>query len=126
MNYINIVAILAVVQFIYFGILVGKARAKYGVKAPAVSGDENFERAFRVHMNTLEQLVCFLPALFMAGQYWSNLLVALVGAVYLAGRFIYQRSYVTDPASRSTGFMLSFVPTLILLIAGLVGAVFYG
>ena len=122
MNYIHIVAILAVLQFFWFGILVGRARGKYGVKAPTVSGHEQFERMFRVQMNTLEQLVAFLPALFIAGQHWSNGLVALIGLVYLGGRFVYWRSYVGDPAKRQLGFMLTVGPTFVLLIAGLIGA----
>lgn len=85
MNYIHIVAILAVLQLFLFGILVGRARDKYGVKPPAVNGNEHFERAFRVQMNTMEQLVGFLPALFIAGQYWSNVVVAAIGLIYLVG-----------------------------------------
>lgn len=125
MNYLDIVAVLAVLQFFFFGILVGRARGKYGVKAPAVSGAEGFERAFRVQMNTLEQLVAFLPALFIAGQYWSNGWVAGIGVIYLAGRFIYWRSYVADPAKRGPGFGLTVLPTFVLLGAGLVGAVMH-
>lgn len=123
MEYVHLVAVLAIFQFIYFAILVGKAREKYGVKAPAISGNEHFERAFRVQMNTLEQLVCFLPALLLAASYWPQPYVAAAGVVYLVGRTLYQRAYVADPSRRSTGFMLTFVPTILLLIASLVGAV---
>jgi len=108
-----------------FGILVGRARAKYGVKAPAVNGNENFERAFRVQMNTLEQLVAFLPALFIAGQYWSKALVAAIGLIYLIGRFVYWRSYLADPSKRKTGFLLTVIPTFILLASGLIGALIH-
>lgn len=125
MNYLHIVAILAVLQFFFFGVLVGQARGKFGVKAPAVTGPEGFERAFRVQMNTLEQLVAFLPALFIAGQHWSNGLVAAIGVVYLIGRLIYWRSYVADPAKRGLGFGLTVLPTFVLLGAGLVGAVMH-
>ena len=123
MEYVHLVAVLAIFQFIYFAVLVGKAREKYGVKAPAITGNEHFERAFRVQMNTLEQLVCFLPALLLAASYWSQPYVAAVGVVYLVGRTLYQRGYVADPAKRGTGFMLTFIPTVLLLIASLVGAV---
>lgn len=122
MNYIHIVAVLAVLQFFFFGILVGRARAKYGIKAPAISGNEHFERAFRVQMNTLEQLAGFLPALFIAGQYWSNGLVAGIGLVYLVGRFVYRHSYVADPSKRAAGFALTVLPTFVLLALGLLGA----
>ena len=103
MNYVHIVALLALVQFIYFSMLVGQARGKYGIKAPAMTGNEHFERAVRVQMNTLEQLVCFLPALLIAAVYWSPNYVAATGVVYLVGRTLYQRAYVADPAKRGLG-----------------------
>ena len=123
MNSVHIVALLAVFQFIYFSLLVGQARGKYGIKAPAMTGNEHFERAARVQMNTLEQLVCFLPALLIAAAYWPPVYVASVGVVYLVGRAIYQRAYVADPAKRGLGFALTFMPTVLLGLAGLVGAV---
>ena len=122
MNYVHIVALLAILQFIYFGILVGQARGKYGIKAPAMTGNEHFERAVRVQMNTLEQLVCFVPALLMAAVYWPQAYVAALGVVYLLGRAIYQRAYTGDPARRGLGFGLTFLPTLVLILAGLLGA----
>jgi glutathione S-transferase len=123
MNYVHLVALLAVAQFFAFGILVGRARAKYGVKAPAVSGNEHFERVFRVHMNTLEQLAGFLPALFVAGQYWPNPVVAGIGSVYLVGRLIYRQAYIKEPRTRALGFLLTVVPTGTLFVLGLVGAI---
>ena len=123
MNYIDLIAVLAVMQLIFFGVLVGRARGIYGVKAPAVSGNEMFERAYRVQMNTLELMVAFLPALFVASKYWPQTYVAIAGAIYLLGRFIYWRSYVAAPASRGLGFALSMIPILALLIATLVAIV---
>ena len=123
MNYVDLIAVLAIMQLIFFGILVGRARGTYGVKAPAVSGHEMFERAYRVQMNTLELMVAFLPALFIASKYWPQTHVAIAGAVYLLGRFIYWRSYVSAPASRGLGFALSMIPILALLIATLVAVV---
>lgn len=123
MNYVHIVAILAVMQFFAFGILVGRARAKYGIDAPATSGHPDFERAFRVQMNTLEQLVGFLPALLIAGQYWSNGMIAAIGGVYLIGRLVYRQQYLNNPASRAPGFLLTVLPTGILLMAALIGAI---
>lgn len=120
MNYVDLVAVLAVAQLIFFGVLVGSARGRYGVAAPAVSGHEMFERAYRVQMNTLELIVAFLPAMFIAGKYWPEAYVAGAGAVYLAGRLIYWRSYVTAPASRGVGFALSMIPILALLIADVI------
>jgi glutathione S-transferase len=123
MNYINIVAALAVLQFFFFGILVGRARGKYKIAAPAISGNEMFERSFRVQMNTLEQLAGFLPALFMAGYYWPSPYIAAIGAVYLVGRFIYWQAYNADPTKRGLGFLLTVIPTFILLVATLYGAI---
>jgi len=121
--WIDIVAVLAVLQFLYFGVLVGKARGQYGIKAPATSGHEMFDRAYRVHMNTLEVLVTLLPAMYLAGRYWSPVMVALAGCVYLIGRFIYARAYVENPGGRSLGFGLSVAPVFGLLAAALAGAV---
>ena len=123
MNYVYIVALLAVIQMIVFGILVGAARGKYGIAAPAMTGNEHFERAVRVHMNTLEQLICFLPALLIAAVYWPPVYVAAVGSVYLVGRVLFRQAYVADPKKRGVGFMLTFFPTTLLALAGLVGAV---
>jgi glutathione S-transferase len=123
MNYVYIVALLAVVQFIIFSMLVGQARGKYGIQAPAMTGNEHFERAVRVQMNTLEQLICFLPALLIAAVYWPPVYVALAGVVYLVGRTIYRQAYVNNPAKRGLGFLLTFLPTTLLAVAGLVGAV---
>lgn len=123
MNYVHMVAVLAVLQFFLFGILVGRARARYGVKAPAISGHELFERAFRVHQNTLEQLIGFLPALLIAALYWPNEIIAGIGAVYLVGRFVYRHLYLADPARRSPGFLLTVLPTFTLLGAAVAGAI---
>lgn len=123
MNYVHIIALLAIVQFIIFGMLVGQARGRYGIAAPAMTGNEHFERAVRVQMNTLEQLVCFLPALLIAAVYWPQAYVASAGVVYLLGRTLYRQAYVADPAKRGLGFLLTFLPTTLLALAGLVGAV---
>ncbi|MFK8040839.1 MAPEG family protein [Congregibacter sp.] len=123
MNYVHIVAVLAVIQFIYFGIMVGRARGLYDVAAPATSGHEMFDRAFRIQMNTLELLVCFLPALLLAAVYWPSSIIAAVGAFYLLGRALYSVAYTKDPSTRGLGFALSLFPTLGLLIAAGVGAV---
>jgi len=121
MQYIELIAVVAVVQFLFFGAMAGKARTAAGLKAPAVVGDENFERAYRVQMNTLELLVAFIPVLLVAGNYWSNELVAGIGLIYLIGRFVYWRAYVTAPKTRALGFILSFMPIVILVILAFVG-----
>ena len=120
MQYVELVAVIAVIQFVFFGALTGRARGQSGLKAPAVTGHEGFERMYRVQMNTLELLIAFLPVLFLAAKYWPTSLVAGLGVVYLIGRLIYWRAYVSDPSKRGIGFMLSMFPTMFLAILALV------
>ncbi len=126
MNYVDLVAVLAIIQLIFFGVMVGRARGQYGVKAPATSGHELFDRAYRVQMNTLELMVAFLPSLFIAAKYWPQSYVAAAGAVYLVGRLVYWRSYTAAPASRGIGFALSMLPIMALLIGALIGIIRVG
>jgi len=122
MAYVDIVTALALLQFIAFGMQVGRARDKYGVPAPAVTGNEIFERHFRVQQNTLEQLIVFLPGLYLFAHYFNSLWAAGLGLIYLIGRQVYSASYVKDPKSRSAGFGLTLLPMLVLVIGGLIGA----
>ncbi|HMD75418.1 MAG TPA: MAPEG family protein [Steroidobacteraceae bacterium] len=123
MAYVNIVTILAVLQFIVFGFKVGSARERFGVKAPATAGNETFERYFRVQQNTLEQLVAFLPGIYLFGHYWNPLWAAGLGVVYLIGREMYSMGYVKDPAKRGAGFGVSALPVVVLLGGALIGAI---
>lgn len=123
MNYLWIVSLLAALQFVVFGFLVGMARGKGNVQAPAVSGDQLFERRFRVHYNTMEQLVVFYPALWSFGMFVSMNIAAVLGVIFLIGRVIYSIQYARDPASRGPGFGLSALPLYALLLGGLIGAV---
>jgi glutathione S-transferase len=123
MPYVDIVTALALLQFIVFGFKVGRARGRYEVKAPAVTGNETFERHFRVQQNTLEQLIVFLPGLYLFSHYWSPVVAAVLGVIYLVGRELYAMTYVKDPAKREVGFGLTFLPTVVLVVGGLIGAV---
>ncbi|WP_138514932.1 MAPEG family protein [Rhodoferax bucti] len=121
MQWLDLVTVLAIGQYIWFGVLVGQARGRYGVHAPAVTGHETFERYYRVQMNTLELLVALVPAMYLAARYWSPLWVAAAGVVFIVGRFIYLRAYVSDPKTRSLGYALSALPLLGLLVAVVAG-----
>ena len=123
MIYVHLVTVLALFQLMVFATLVGRARGTYGINAPATTGNEQFERYYRVQMNTLELLVVLLPALWLAAAYWSPAIMAGIGAVYLVGRVLYFREYIQQPTSRTLGFSLSFLPILVLLIAALAGIV---
>lgn len=122
MEAMAIVTILALLQFIYFTVHVGQMRMKHGVKAPATTGDSEFERAFRVQQNTMEQLVVVLPAMWICGQYFDPLYAAGLGVVFIVGRFVYRASYLKDPATRTNGFTIGVVATFVMLFGGLVGA----
>jgi glutathione S-transferase len=123
MPYVHIVTALAVLQFIVFGFKVGAARERYGVKAPAITGNETFERLFRIQMNTLEQLIVLLPGLYLFARYFSPYVAAAMGVLYLLGRELYAFTYVRDPAKRSVGYGITFLPMVILIVGGLIGAV---
>lgn len=118
-----IVTFLALGQYVLFGVQVGGMRGKHGIKAPAQTGHPEFERMSRVHLNTMEQLVLFLPALWMQAYYANPLYGAVVGMVYIVGRFVYRAEYLKDPDSRGLGFTMSFIPSATLLIWALVAAI---
>jgi len=122
MDFVILVAAGALLEYVYFGYRVGRARTKYGVAAPAVAGDPIFERHHRVHQNTLENLVIFLPGLWLFAIYVSETIAALLGVVFIVGRAVYARLYVQDPPRRGLGVMMSFPVALILLIGGTIGA----
>ncbi len=123
MELIAIVTALAVLQTFSFAFLVGKQRAKHGVDAPAITGDAEFERAFRIHQNTVEQMVIFLPALWLFGSYVDPQIGAGLGLLFVISRLIYRRSYLSDPTSRTAGFGIGALTMMVLLFGGLIGAV---
>ncbi len=122
MHLVALVTCLALLQFVAFAMLVGWARGKYGVAAPATTGHPVFERYYRVQMNTLELLVVFLPSLWIFGHYIGETWAAGFGAVFIVGRVLYLLGYVADPKKREIGFGMSFFPVLALLIGALFGA----
>ncbi len=123
MEYVAIVLALVLIEYSYFSFMVGMARGKYEVHAPAVTGHEVFERYYRVQQNTLEQLMVFVPGIFLFAVYVHAITAAAIGVVFFIGRLLYFKSYVADPKSRTIGFMLSFFPAHFLLVGGLIGAV---
>lgn len=122
MEAIAIVTGLAVLQAFLLAFNVGKARAKYEVSAPAISGVPEFERTFRVHQNTVEQLVIFLPGLWMFGYYVNAYAGAAVGIVFVIARAIYSSAYIGDPKNRGKGFGLTALSELVLVVGGMLGA----
>ncbi len=116
MIYVALVTILILMQYVFFTMQAGMARGKGEVKAPAISGDENFERHCRVQTNTVEQLIVTLPAMWICAHYFRTDVAAILGVVFLVGRFLYARAYVKDPASRGLGFVSGFLANIALLL----------
>ena len=105
---------------VYFGTFVsaGRARGKYGIKAPAVTGHIEFEKRLRVQQNTLEQLALFLPALWVFSTTWNQFWGGILGLVWVAGRVLYAVTYTTAPESRGPGFTISLIAMAVLLFGG--------
>jgi len=122
MALVNLIVALALVQFFAFGAAVARARGKYKVAAPATTGNEMFERYYRVQMNTLELLILYVPAMWMFGFYVNAKAAAALGALYIVGRIIYYFGYVKDPRKRELGFVLSAGPVVALVIGAVIGA----
>ena len=123
MKFTALVTVAAVVLTFVLSLRVGKMRQAHGVQAPATSGHPEFDRAHRIHQNTIEQLVLFLPVLWLAANVLGDAVTALVGAVWVVGRIVYANAYAKDPAGRSPGMAVTTLPTGVLLLASLWGIV---
>jgi glutathione S-transferase len=120
-----IVTILAVLLYFYMGLVVAQMRTKHNLPAPAMSGNPEFERAWRVHYNTLEQIVIFLPLLWLATIYFHVIgwVAPALGLLWLIGRVVYMQGYLAAAEKRSMGFMIGSIATLGLLILSVWGIV---
>lgn len=116
-----LVTLVAIIFYFWIGFRVGLARAKYGVKAPATTGNPDFERAYRVQMNTLEWMPIFLPAIWLASIYVSDIWAALVGLVWIAGRALYLHGYTQAAEKRELGFFTQAIATGVLWVSALIG-----
>jgi uncharacterized membrane protein YecN with MAPEG domain len=117
--FVAIVTLAALLLYFVMAIEVGRARARFGVPAPAISGHVDFERVFRVQANTLEWLPIFLVSLWLFAIYWSDLVAAGLGAVWIVGRILYMTGYAKAAEARSTGFLIQFAATIALLLGAL-------
>ena len=103
-NFTALVTVLAVALYFFTGMLVARARQKFGVPAPAMSGHPDFDRVFRVQMNTLEWMPIFLPSLWLFAFYVSDWAAAVLGLVWIGGRVLYIRGYSAAAEKRHQGF----------------------
>lgn len=122
MEWVAIITAVAVLQCALFSFVVGHARVKYQIRAPAIQGHELFERCQRAHGNTVEQLALFLPGLWLFGWYLEPRAAAALGLLFVVGRQLYFNAYLEQPRQRGRGFLLGFLATLTLLLGGLGGA----
>ena len=120
-NFTALVTLLAAIIYFWIGFRVAQARGKFGVKAPATTGHPDFERAFRVQANTLEWMPIFLPAMWLAAIYVSDIGAALLGVVWIAGRLLYLRGYAQAAEKRETGFFVQASAAGLLWLAALIG-----
>jgi glutathione S-transferase len=114
-----LVTCLAILFYFFTSFRVGKARAAFGIKAPAISGNADFERVFRVQMNTLEWMPIFLPSLWLFAIYVSDPIAAALGLVWIVGRILYMTGYSQAAEKRGPGFGIQAVAAVILWVGAL-------
>lgn len=114
-----LVTCLAILFYFYTSVRVAKARTAFGVKAPAIAGNADFERVFRVQANTLEWLPIFLPSLWLFAIYVGDIYAALAGLVWIVGRVLYMTGYERAAEKRSLGFGIQGFATAVLLLGSL-------
>ena len=119
-----LVTLLSILFYLFTIMQVSKARAAFGIKAPTVSGNPDFERVFRVQMNTLEWMPIFLPSLWLFAFYISDALAAALGVVWIVGRILYLTGYSQAAAKRGLGFGIQGAAALLLWL-GALGAVIW-
>ena len=123
MTLVTLVTTLAVIEVMVFGLLVGRGRIRYGVPAPAMTGHPAWERLNRVHLNSVEQVVVFVPLLWIFALTVSPIWAAVLGALFVVARVAYAVGYARDPEARAAGAILTAFTQGILGIGSLVGVV---
>lgn len=116
---VAIVTLVSLLLYFFMGLNVGRARSKHGVPAPAISGNDDFERVFRVQANTLEWLPLFLVSLWLFALYWNEAFAAVMGVVWIVGRVLYMTGYTRAANARSIGFGIQALATGVLLFGAL-------
>lgn len=120
-GWISLITIAALIEYFVFVLLTGRARGRYNVEAPATTGNPIFERYYRVQQNTLEQLVIFIPGLWLYNEYVGTRSAFLLGLVFVIGRGLYANGYIKEPSQRQTGVLATFAANGILVIGSLIG-----
>ena len=121
---IALVTIAALIFYVYTGVKVAQMRRKHNVAAPATTGAPEFERAFRVQMNTLESLIIFLPLLWLAGTFFNRWVAIGLGITWIVGRVLYMQGYLEAPEKRETGSLVAGVALALLMVVSVLGVIF--
>jgi glutathione S-transferase len=121
---VAIVTLLAGLLCFGMALVVARAHSKTGILAPTMTGDAYLERCIRAHVNTLEWIPIFLPALWLFAVYWSPFWASVLGAVWIIGRIVYFRGYVVAPRKRFPGFFIQSMAVFALSL-GTLGRIIY-
>lgn len=119
----SLVTVITLIVFFVITANVGRARLKYKVPVPQTSGDPDFDRVFRVQQNTLEQLILFLPSLWLFSLFVSPIWGAGIGGVWVIGRILYAWGYYQEAQKRRLGFGINALSVIVLLFGSLVGII---
>jgi glutathione S-transferase len=117
---LEVVTLLALLQYSILGVMVGRARQRYGIEAPATTGNPDFERYFRVHENTLESLIVFLPAVWIFSLTVNYHIGVALGLLFIVARIVYARGYLNAAAKRAPGAMATGAINAILVLGSLI------
>jgi len=123
MELVYFMIMLALLEYVVMAALVGRAREKFGILAPTMTGHPDFERVIRVHLNTLENLIIFVPAVWIFASYVSALWAAILGFVFVVARAVYAVGYLRAAEKRSIGAAVTGLVDLVLVVGGLIGLV---
>jgi glutathione S-transferase len=121
MELVYLTIVLALLEYVVMGALVGRARAKHGIHAPAMTGHPEFERANRVHVNTLENLIIFIPAVWIFAVYVSVRFAAALGFLFVVARVLYAVGYLKAAEKRGIGAGITGIVVVVLVVGALVG-----
>ena len=121
-HYTALMTLLAILFYVFTSTRVARARAKFKIMPPAIAGHPDFERVFRVQMNTLEWMPIFLPSLWLFAIYISDPIAAVIGLVWIAGRILYMTGYSQAAEKRSRGFGIQAMAAIVLWL-GALGAI---
>jgi glutathione S-transferase len=119
------IILLALIQYMIFSGRVGWARGKYNISAPKTTGHDVFERIYRVQINTLEQLIIFIPATLIFSKYVDGVWVLIPGVAFLLGRLWYARAYEKSPDKRGPGMVLGFLANTAMVLGGLIAVIMH-